>query len=154
MGPMNFSDRDDLLFKLQEVADFFGKNLTDVQLRFWWDALKPFDREVALAALHESTATQKFMPKPVEVVTICELKRDQKKIAREETEPQPEYKPNPRLADAWRICLKEFHGLELPGGQDAMAMSLIDALDICIADAKRWNRLEAIPPEYLEAHAA
>lgn len=145
--------RDDLTHALSQLMGFYGKKIDHTSVRFWLNAMEPYDPEDAKQAMLDYTKSGRYAPKPVDIIEIISLNRHQHRG--ESSAPGLQQTRCPvHIETAWRWFISEIgNGLvDMRHGTDRRA-KIDDAtrdryLEIVNQQAKLYNRPDAIPDEY------
>ena len=137
---------DDILHKLGEVAEFYGRQLEPVHHRIWLESLsdQPVDRILIAFDLHIRTG--KYMPKPADILEQATVLREQ--TSSRHKSPPPVYgHSTPRIANAWCSFMKHCLDFEY-GSANQRTMPFDEALLIANQEAYKYGCSAAIPAEY------
>lgn len=144
---MNPHERDDITHALNQLQQFYGKELNEVQVKLWIRAIGHLPYADLRVALADYPKVGKHAPKPVEIIEIVNQLRDARR--RENAElPAPAGPPcDPKVAAAWRyvIGLWEF---DLFRNRPGITDERIDEYTaICNRQALASGNADAIPPD-------
>jgi len=141
-------ERDDVLHKLGQVYEFYDKKPTNSHVQFWLNALNGYRPDEILAGFDQHIARGKYMPKPVEIITIMDEQRSLRRARG--TAAESHGQQTPEIAQAWITYMRFAFGMSLGARAlpDAPAMPLEQALEIVNREAAKYDRPDSILPEH------
>lgn len=164
---MNVVELDDVMARLQEVLELYGKKATDGGYRYWRRMLVEKNKDDCLRALDEYVSKNKYAPKPCNIDDLIagyrhrnedgSARPDRCVSASPETQrafnmEQSATPMSDRTATAWNILHNLQHGHDLPRmvirKVNAVEMTREQAIEICNEQAARLNIPDAIDPRF------
>lgn len=144
---MDVVDRDDIAHAINQTFAFFGKELDQLQLRFWLRAMAPHDVNAIKRALADYTGIGRYAPKPRDVIDLIgEHSEKQRREAPAITPPQTKEAPA-HVAKAWAYVIKFWGVGDLYRSGDVSEDQERAYLVTCNTQAKANNNPESIPPD-------
>ena len=144
---------DDIIFNLNRCYQLLSnREMSPQQRDDWLKVLRPYPTNLILDAIDshisgDSGNDSKFAPKPKHIVDLINRSRDR---LRGTTKSEAQEKPcDPKIAKAWVISLKRFYDMGIvPDNNPGVQLEFEQALQIVNAEAKRFNRMDAIPKRF------
>ena len=144
---MTPSERDDVIYALNQTQAFFGKTLDDLQLKFWMRALKDYSAAEIKRGLADYTGIGKYAPKPVDIAEL--IKNNRETDRRADNKPRelpPIREADEATAKAWQYVIKLW-GLNLFNVGKVDSETAEAYILLCNRQAKGNNNPTSIPPE-------
>lgn len=145
-------ETDNILFGLNRAYTLLSnRSMPDDARESWLKALRPYPTDLILDAIDahvngDSGTDSKYAPKPKHIIDLIKRSRDHLR-GMERPAPQEEPAP-PHIAKAWVIAMAKFHGWAPQDNNPELEMSVEESIEIVNAEAKKYNRMDAIPKEY------
>lgn len=142
---MDRVERDDFMHALRQTMEFFGKELSDSDFKFWYSALGSKPVADIKFALKEHVKHGKFAPKPGHIMELLPTRNP----AHQQALPAPEEKPcPPEIAAAWSWFIKKTTGWAFGDVPEPNEQEQERYLHIVNHEAKQANQPEAIPDQW------
>ena len=142
------NESDDILFKIGETLNFYGKTLEPTHRIIWLRAFASFGTVDILKALdnHIGSADGKYSPRPADIIKLLTAHNQQKRFNKD-VERAPEGNCDPKIAAAWSHFLRLVHGFNMPG-HHKIELTNEEVLEIVNEQAVKHDQPDAIPDEY------
>lgn len=144
-------EKDDFLFALEQTLKFYGKELDNMALSFWWTTCKDKPIDKLKKALVEHMKIGKYAPRPADILTIVSGMQTKSNLI--ESHPLTTTNCPPEIAKAWMwyIC-ESAKGTSLEGLFAASATDEVALhekyLHIVNHEAHKYGTPDAIADEH------
>ena len=145
-------ENDDIVHKIQETLQFYGKDLEKRFMNVWLSSLAEWDTEDIISTLdhHVGSESGRYAPRPADIIKLLNEKRGQSRWDRKYSQDNfvnlDEVECDPQIAKAWSTYMKFAHDFMMPGQKPDMPMD--ECLEIVNREAKKHKIPESIQPEH------
>jgi len=145
-------ETDDIVYKLQEVLNFYGKELEPQFRKVWLTAFAEWETARVMQSLDDYIGSEhgKYAPKPADIIKILKEKRERdqwgKKYSHDNFVDLDAVKCDEKTAKAWCTYMKFAFDFMVPGQKPDMPLN--ECLEIVNREAKKHNQPDSILLEH------